>query len=297
MKYQNTLKWLIPLVFVLTLVATLAGLWPAAGTPYPLTTFRGEQVTLNARGLYYWDTVSSAAQMQANDLVMLVFGLPLLAISFWLSLHNSLRGRLLLAGTLGFILYTYITMCFGAAYNPLFLVYVALFSLSLFALVLVMMSFDVASLPAHFSAQLPRGWIAALLFFAAGFLLLAWFGRIAATYPAGAIPALENTTSMFIQAMDLAIVVPLCILSGILLLRRRPWGYLLASVGMLKFLILGTAVSVMGLNMLRVGVPVSAMELVIFPLIALANALMTGVLLKNIDPTVQMSSSNFVQGH
>jgi hypothetical protein len=297
MKYQNTLKWLIPLVFVLTLVATLAGLWPAEGTPYPLTTFRGEQVTLNARGLYYWDTVSSAAQMQANDLVMLVFGLPLLAISFWLSLHNSLRGRLLLAGTLGFILYTYITMCFGAAYNPLFLVYVALFSLSLFALVLVMMSFDVASLPAHFSAQLPRGWIAALLFFAAGFLLLAWFGRIAATYPAGAIPALENTTSMFIQAMDLAIVVPLCILSGILLLRRRPWGYLLASVGMLKFLILGTAVSVMGLNMLRVGVPVSAMELVIFPLIALANALMTGVLLKNIGPTVQMSSSNFVQGH
>ena len=297
MKYQNTLKWLIPLVFVLTLVATLAGLWPAEGTPYPLTTFRGEQVTLNARGLYYWDTVSSAAQMQANDLVMLVFGLPLLAISFWLSLHNSLRGRLLLAGTLGFILYTYITMCFGAAYNPLFLVYVALFSLSLFALVLVMMSFDVASLPAHFSAQLPRGWIAALLFFAAGFLLLAWFGRIAATYPAGAIPALENTTSMFIQAMDLAIVVPLCVLSGILLLRRRPWGYLLASVGMLKFLTLGSAVSVMGLNMLRVGVPVSAMELVIFPLIALANALMTGVLLKNIDPTVQMSSSNFVQGH
>lgn len=297
MKYQNTLKWLIPLVFVLTLVATLAGLWPAEGTPYPLTTFRGEQVTLNARGLYYWDTVSSAAQMQANDLVMLVFGLPLLAISFWLSLHNSLRGRLLLAGTLGFILYTYITMCFGAAYNPLFLVYVALFSLSLFALVLVMMSFDVASLPAHFSAQLPRGWIAALLFFAAGFLLLAWLGRIAATFSAGAIPALENTTSMFIQAMDLAIVVPLCVLSGILLLCRHPWGYLLASVGMLKFLTLGSAVSVMGLNMLRVGVPVSAMELVIFPLIALANALMTGVLLKNIDPTVQMSSSNFVQGH
>jgi hypothetical protein len=297
MKYQNTLKWLIPPVFVLTLVAALAGLLPAEGTPYPLTTFRGEQVTLNARGLYYWDTVSSAAQMQANDLVMLVFGLPLLAISFWLSLRNSLRGRLLLAGTLAFILYTYIAMCFGAAYNPLFLVYVALFSLSLFALVLVMMSFDVASLPAHFSAHLPRGWIVALLFFAAGFLLLAWLGRIAATFSEGAIPALENTTSMFIQAMDLAIVVPLCVLSGVLLLRRHPWGYLLASVGMLKFLTLGTAVSMMGLNMLRVGVPVSAVELVIFPLIALANALMTWVLLKHIDPAIQMRSANFGQGH
>ena len=37
------LKWLIPLIFVLTLIAALAGLWPAEGTPYPLTTFRGEE--------------------------------------------------------------------------------------------------------------------------------------------------------------------------------------------------------------------------------------------------------------
>ena len=43
--------------------------------------------------------------MQANDLVMLVLGLPLLALSFWLARRGSLRGRLLLAGTLGFILY------------------------------------------------------------------------------------------------------------------------------------------------------------------------------------------------
>ena len=90
------------------------------------------------------------AQMQANDLVTLALGLPLLVISFWLTLRGSLRGRLLLTGTLGFILYTYITMCFGAAYNQLFLVYVAIFSLSLFAFILSMMSFDLETLPAHF---------------------------------------------------------------------------------------------------------------------------------------------------
>lgn len=284
MKHQNALKWLIPPIILLALIATLAGLLPAEGTPYPLTTFRSENVMINARGLYYWDTVSSAAQMQANDLVTLVLGLPLLTISFWLSLRNSLRGRLLLAGTLGFMLYTYITMCFGTAYNPLFLVYVALFGLSLFAFVLVMMSFDLPSLPQYFSDKLPRGWIAALLFGTAGFLLLAWLGRIAASFTPGAIPALENATSMFIQAMDLGIIVPTCILSGILLLRRSAWGYLLASVGMLKFLTLGISVSLMGLNMWRVGVPISGVELVIFPSIAIANVLMTILLLKNIVP-------------
>lgn len=283
MKYTTALKWLIPFIFVLTLFATLAGLWPAQGTPYPLTTFRGEPVTINARGLYYWDTVSSAAQMQANDLVALVLGLPLLALSFWLTLRGSLRGRILLAGTLGFILYTYITMAFGAHYNALFVVYVALMSLSLFAFVLVMMSFDIESLPAHFSDKLPRGWIAGLLFFAAAFLSLAWLGRIAATFTPDAIPSLENTTSMFIQAMDLGIIVPVCLLSGILLLRRHPWGYLLASVGLMKFLTMGTAVSLMALNMARVGVPVSPVEVVVFPAIALANLVMVALLLKNIQ--------------
>jgi hypothetical protein len=276
------LKSLIPLILILTLIATMAGLWPGEGEPYELTSFRGEEVTINARGLYYWDTVSSAAQAQANDLVMLVLGLPLLLISFWLALRGSLRGRLLLTGTLGFILYTYITMSFGAAYNQLFLVYVALFSLSLFAFILSMASFDLKTLPAHFSEKLPRRAIAALLFFAAAFLTLAWLGRIAPTLFGDQIPHLENVTSMFIQVMDLGIIVPLCVLAGILLLSGDSWGYLLASVGLLKFLTMGVAVSLMGLNMARVGVPVSIVELTVFPTIALINLMMVVMLFKNI---------------
>jgi hypothetical protein len=223
------------------------------------------------------------AQMQANDLITLVLGLPLLALSFWLTLRGSLRGRLMLAGTLGFILYTYITMAFGAHYNAFFLVYVALFSLSLFAFVLVMMSFDLATLPSRFSEKLPRGWIAGLLLFAAVFLSLAWLGRVAATFKPGAIPALENTTSMFIQVMDLGIIVPVCALSAVLLLRRQPWGYLLASVGLMKFLTLGIAVSLMGVNMARVGVPISPVELGIFLSMALAGIVLTAILLKHIS--------------
>ncbi len=282
---NHALKWLIPLIFVLALIAALGGLWPAAGQSYPLTNFRGEQVSINARGLYYWDAVSSAAQMQANDLVTLGLGLPLLAISCWLAGRGSLRGRLLLTGTLGFILYTYMSMCFGAAYNALFLVYVALFSLSLYAFILSMMSFDLNTLPAHFSAKLPRGWIAGLLFFAAAFLAFAWLGRIAATFTPGAVPALDNVTSMFIQAMDLGLIVPLCVLAGVLLLRRSAWGYLLASVGMLKFVTMGVAVSLMGLNMARLGVPVSVVELLVFPTITLINLVMVVILLKNISST------------
>jgi len=67
---HTALKWLVPLIFILALIAALAGLWPGEGAPYPITNSRGEQVTINARGLYTRDTVSSAAQIQAHDLVM-----------------------------------------------------------------------------------------------------------------------------------------------------------------------------------------------------------------------------------
>jgi len=41
------------------------------------------------------------------------------------------------------------------------------------------------------------------------------------------------------------LIVPLAILSGVLLMRRRGWGYLLASVASIKGLTMGIAVSAM----------------------------------------------------
>ncbi len=88
---------------------------------------------------------------------------------------------------------------------------------------------------------------------------------------------------MVIQAMDLALVAPLAILSGILLLRCSAWGYLLASVSLLKGLTMATAVSAKGINMVLAGVPVSAVELGIFPTLTLCNFGMVFILLKNIE--------------
>ena len=47
----------------------------------------------------------------------LAVGLPLLVVAAWLAFRGSLRGQLLLTGTLGFFLYTYMSMCMLTAYN------------------------------------------------------------------------------------------------------------------------------------------------------------------------------------
>jgi hypothetical protein len=283
MKNQAILKWLIPLIGLLALFAASMGVfYETPGEPYPLTNFRGEQVVINGHGLYYYDTVSMTAQQQGNDLVTLVVGLPLLVVSTWLALRGSLRGRLLLTGTLDFFLYTYMSMSMLTSYNALFLVYVALFSLSLYAFVLSMMSFDLHDLPRHFSENLPRGWIAGLLFLVGGFLLLAWLGRIVPPLLQNQIPVLENTTTLVIQAMDLGLVVPLAILSGVLLLCQSPWGYLLASVALLKGVTLGLAVSTMSVIMALRGVPESLGIMIPFLVLTLMNVIMAVQLLKNV---------------
>ncbi len=283
MKYQFALRWTIPLIGILALIAAGTGLfYQTPGEPYPFTSHRGETVMIYGQGLYSYDTVSSAAQAKANDLVMLVLGLPLLVVSTWLAFRGSLHGQLLLTGTLGFILYTYMSMAFLAAFNALFLVYTALYSLSLFAFILSTMSVDLAALPGRFSERLPRGWIAGLLFLIAGFLLVAWLGRILPPIIRDQTPLLENATTMVIQAMDLGLIVPLAVLSGILLLRRSAWGYLLVSVALLKGMTMGIAVSAMGINMALAGVPDSLGILGPFMLITLLNLVMAVVLLRNI---------------
>jgi hypothetical protein len=73
-------------------------------------------------------------------------------------------------------------------------------------------------------------------------------------------------------------------LSAILLLRRSAWGYLLSSVAVMKFLTMGLAVSLMGFNMVRVGVPADAVGLAIFPTITLINLVLAVILLNNITP-------------
>lgn len=283
MKYQSILKWLIPPVVLLAFFAAAMGLfYQTPGEPYAYTNHRGESVTINGQGLYAYDTVSSAAQERGNDVVTLFVGLPLLVISAWLAFHGSLRGQLLLTGTFGFFLYTYMSMSMLTSFNVLFLVYVAIFALSLYAFVLCMMSFDLSTLSQHFSDTLPRRWIAGLLFVIAAFLSMAWLGKIAQPLMQNQIADLQNTTTMVIQAMDLTLVVPLAVIAGILLLRRSAWGYLLASVFVLKAITLGLAVSAMTINMAIAGVPESLGIMIPFLVITVINLGIAVLLLRSV---------------
>ena len=274
-------------ILIATLAIIVAGLgvfWQGEGQKSEFLTLRGETVTIQGHGLYQYETVSIAAQAIAQDVVTLLIGIPLLVISMILFKKGSLQGKLLLSGTLAYFLYTYASFAFGAAYNILFLIYVSLFSLSLFAFIFALMEIDIPTLPKHFSSGLPRRTIAIFLFIVGSFLLLAWLGRIVPALLANQPPlGLESYTTLIIQALDLGLVMPIAFLSGILLLKKSAWGYLLSSIVLIKGVTLALAVSAMVVNMILAGVQVSIGELIMFPSIAIISGGMTVILLRNVS--------------
>lgn len=279
---------LATLIVVLAFLAAVTGvLTQTSGGAVDFTTERGQVVPLQGKGLYRYDSVSTAAQAVAQDVVTLVVGIPLLIVSLGLFARGSLRGKVLLAGTLGYFLYTYTSLATLAAYNEFFLIYVALFSMSLFAFILAVQSVYAADLPVHITTQFPRRAIAYACFFVGLMLALMWLGRIVPALTQGVTPVgLDNATTLVIQVLDLGVIVPVAILVGVLLLRRVNLAYVLASVLMIKGVTMGAATTAMVVGQMLAGVPVTLVEAIMFPLFALMFTVLTVLLLRSLSETI-----------
>jgi hypothetical protein len=257
MKTSNAVVGLSALIAVLALVAAGTGLFYGdGGSPFAFTSVRGQPVEIYGQGLYRYDTLFQGAGNKGTDMVTLFLGIPLLVLSVMLYRRGSLRGGLLLLGALTWFLYTYASYALGpVAYNELFLLYVALFSASLFALVLAFRSFDVRALRSHFSARLPRRGPAIFMFVSALVTLLVWLIAPITALVQGEPPErLDTYTTLFTNALDLAIIVPIVFLAGVLILRGDPLGYLIAFPLLILEAFLAPMIAAQTVSQLRAGV-------------------------------------------
>lgn len=284
MKNNKALIILPLLIAALALIAAGVGaFWSGSGEPFEFTSIFGQTYTVVGRGLYQHDTINYAAQAKSQDVVTLIFGIPLLITGVFLNRKETLRGRLVLTGALGYFLYTYTSMAFLAAYNSFFLIYVALFSMSLFTFVLAMMGLKPDLIAERVTRSFPRRWVITFLVILSAFLLMAWLGLIVPSLASGGAPSgLETYTTLVIQALDLGIIVPASLLSAFLLWKKQAWGYALSFVVMLKGSLMGAAIIAMIIGQALAGVPADPVMAVIFALICVCGIGLAAVMLKNI---------------
>ena len=261
---SRTVTWLAAVIALLASTAASYGLasWMPGGSPEAIT-LRGEHVFLVGRGLYRYDTLLIGAGFAGVDAVTLAIAIPLLIIAIVLYRRASVRGTLLLTGTLAYFVYNYASMALGAAYNELFLAYVAIFSASLFALIAACASIDLDRLPMHVSSRLPRWGIALYLAAVGKFLVVAWGGDVIWSLATGHTPkALGSYTTIVTYVLDLGVVAPMLIIAAVLLIRRSAAGLLLASTMLTLMFTIGTALIAQSAAIVLAGVALTRGEMI-----------------------------------
>lgn len=185
----------------------------------------------------YRDNALVSAAWLGNDLVTLVVFVPLLVVAIVRCAAGSERWRLTLLGLLLYAFYGYAFYLFGAAFNALFLVYVAITAASGYGLLLGLLSVDAARIARAFSPAVPARGVGGFMIVVAAVLGAFWITTSGAFVFSGTPPAMVQATghpTNVTGALDLIIVVVLGFVGGLWLRQRRPWGYVIGVIWTVK---------------------------------------------------------------
>jgi hypothetical protein len=192
------------------------------------------------------------AQWLGQDLVTLVVVLPLLWWSFKKMLrHDEVKWMLVYAGIMFYFVYTYAFFVFEAHLTVLYFFHLPIFSFSIFSfLISLKYIFDSHDSLVGVNDKL-RGSIAGYLLLISGMIALIWLSQIFSFLfdPTYELDFPNDEVPMIIYSLDLAIVIPLMLMSSALLYTKKRIGYLLTGIMLVKTSLLGLALLGMSISL------------------------------------------------
>lgn len=181
----------------------------------------------------YHDNAFVTTTWLGNDAVTLFLAVPILVAAMIFAKRGSFRAQLIWMGALDYMLYNYAFYLFGAAFNWFFLVYAALLALSIFALIFGLVNLEVNGISQQFRKETPVKWIGGYFLFVASGLGLVYLIQSIGFIATDNVPAIVTITghpTNVVFALDLTLVIPWLILGAVWLIKRQPWGYVIAGI-------------------------------------------------------------------
>jgi hypothetical protein len=210
---------------------------------------RGESYQMVVTGVYRYNAQRIVAEGIGWDVFTLFAAVPaLLLCLIWLSrgpTRGTLRARLFALGVLSYLFYQYLMYSVAWAFGPLFLLFVVIFAISLVAIVRIVATIDMDELGSCTGTRFPALGMGIFSLAIAALLVVMWLARIVAAMNGKLDGILLGQTTLVVQALDLGLVVPLAIFTGVTALRRRRIGYLLSSVVVIKGVAMAAAICAM----------------------------------------------------
>lgn len=204
-------------------------------------------VGLGVDRIYAHETREWAGEAIGQDVANLIVFSGMLIFAF-AAVRGSLRAQLAWTGTLVYSAYTYAIYSFDVHFGPLFLVYVAVFGLSAWALGATVATTDAAAVKERFAEPHLVGFAANLLIVVSGAFALLWLVEdIPAMFEGEASDALVKSglPTNAVHVLDLGLLLPACLLAGLLLRRGAGWGYYLTPMLLTATAAIGTGIVTM----------------------------------------------------
>jgi hypothetical protein len=144
---------------------------------------------------------------------------------------------------------------------------------------------DLTALASSFHRETPVRLIGGYLVFLAVGLAILWLGIWAAYAFAGRPTPIEPEAFKVVAALDVSLMVPALAVGGVLLWRRRPWGYLIATTAAIQGALYLLVLSVNSAIAIRRGLAAAPGELEIWGPLTLFTTAAAVVLLRNAGVT------------
>ena len=273
-------------IALLTAVTAGAGIFLRGGETFEaVVSVRGETYEMAATGIYAFNAKRLVAEGVGWDVFTLLFAVPALLLALPGIARDRLGPKLFAIGILAYLFYQYLMYAMTWAFGPLFLLFIAIYALSLVAVAWLVSRVRVSELPARFGDRFPRRGMAVLSFVLAALLVVMWLGRIVPALKGDIHGVLLGQTTMVVQALDLGLIVPLAIFTGVTAWRGSPMGYLLSSTVVVKAFAMASAICAMLLVAWIYEGRLEVPPLIIFGAAAAVSAWLGVRMFRSLEPT------------
>ncbi len=196
----------------------------------------------------YHDNDLVVAAWQGNDIVTLFLVVPVMLLSLAFLKKSPVMARLFWMGCLWYMIYNYMFYMFGAAFNVFFLLYIAIFTLSSYTFIFALIQTNAIAISKSFLDRTPVKWISGFMIFFAGLLCTLWMVMSLSFVFTGIVPQsilqTDHPTGV-VFAVDLSLLTPSLFFSAVLLWKKRPWGYVLSAIVLVKATAYGLVLLIM----------------------------------------------------
>ncbi|MDR0888326.1 MAG: hypothetical protein LBM21_00315 [Coriobacteriales bacterium] len=291
----------------LLIIDTVTGISSfAPGHGYDVTNQYGSTVTIWGAGLYAHDSYFKAPVFIGTDVAMLAVVVPWLIVSWVFSRRStaSTGSRLSLMAALALVVYDAASEAFGITFNYYELIYIALFGLSLFALVALIVKAPFNKLAICYNEKRASDgdvhtriggvrveWFYAFCVAGAIALIVAWLPDILqALFAGGTLARIETYTTEITYALDMGIISPCLLVCAWLLHKRRGEGIAMLFVLLAVCVCVGIMLSLQTVFQLAAGVTLTIAEIIAKVASFIALAACAAILLRGVRRSVKFAA-------